>query len=30
MVHLTIRFAWHDDKWDGAVCRNPENNTFIV
>ena len=26
MVHLTARVAWHDNKWNGAICRDPEKN----
>ncbi len=28
--HLTIRVAWHDSKWNGAVCANPSLNSFCV
>jgi len=28
--HVTVRFAWHDDKWDGAICRKPEENIYCV
>jgi hypothetical protein len=24
--HLSIRVPWHDNGWDGTVCRNPERN----
>lgn len=27
---VTIRMAWHDNKWNGAVCRNPEANSYCV
>ena len=30
MYHLNVRVAWHDDKWDGTVCRNPCENSFCV
>ncbi len=26
--HATFRVAWHDNKWNGSICNNPENNTF--
>jgi len=29
-MHLTIRFAWHDNKWNGKVCENPKENIYIV
>lgn len=25
--HATFRVAWHDNKWNGTVCNNPEKNT---
>jgi hypothetical protein len=28
--HLTARLAWHDDGWNGHVCRNPAANTYCV
>ena len=30
MRHLTIRVAWHDSRWNGAVCREPSCNSFCV
>ena len=30
MHHLNVRVAWHDNKWDGSVCRNPSGNAFCV
>jgi len=30
MKHLTIRFAWHDSKWNGKVCKNPSENVYCV
>jgi exodeoxyribonuclease V alpha subunit len=29
-IHLTARLAWHDDGWNGHVCRQPAENTFCV
>jgi exodeoxyribonuclease V alpha subunit len=29
-THLTARLAWHNDGWDGSVCRSPERNTYCV
>lgn len=29
-MHLTVRFAWHDNKWDGKVCKNPKENIYCV
>lgn len=26
--HLTIRFAWHDSKWCGKICKDPKNNFY--
>ncbi|WP_436516392.1 ATP-dependent DNA helicase [Ekhidna sp. To15] len=27
-AHVTLRVAWHDNKWNGHICNDPENNTF--
>ncbi len=29
-IHLTARLAWHNDGWNGAVCKAPEKNTYCV
>ena len=29
-THVTARLAWHNDGWNGAVCRAPEENTYCV
>lgn len=26
--HVTLRVAWHDNKWNGHICNDPENNTY--
>ena len=28
--HLTVRLAWHDNKWNGNVCEDPESNVYCV
>lgn len=28
MKNLTARVAWHDNKWNGAYCRDPETNSI--
>lgn len=25
-IHLTARLAWHDNSWDGTICRDPAEN----
>lgn len=25
-THLTVRLAWHDNGWDGTICRQPADN----
>jgi ATP-dependent exoDNAse (exonuclease V) alpha subunit len=30
MKHLNVRVAWHDNKWNGTVCRDPVGNSFCV
>ena len=29
-THVTARLAWHNDGWNGAVCKVPEENTYCV
>ena len=29
-VHISARLAWHEDGWNGHICRNPKNNTYCV
>lgn len=28
--HISLRLAWHDDGWNGHVCREPKKNTYCV
>ena len=28
--HITIRMAWHDNKWNGHICKDPKNNSYCV
>ena len=28
--HISIRLAWHDNGWNGHICRNPKANTYCV
>ena len=30
LAHLTIRVAWHDSQWNGAVCVQPGLNSFCA
>lgn len=30
MFHLTVRVAWHDSRWNGCVCQDPQGNTFCT
>ena len=30
MFHLTLRVAWHENRWNGTVCRNPAQNSFCI
>ena len=30
MKHITIRVAWHDNKWNGKICKNPSENVYCV
>ena len=29
-THLTARLAWHNDGWNGTICKAPENNSYCV
>jgi len=29
-MHLSQRVAWHDSKWNGAVCKQPSQNAFCL
>jgi len=28
--HVSIRFSWHDDEWDGGICKDPERNIYCT
>jgi exodeoxyribonuclease V alpha subunit len=28
--HTTVRFAWHDDNWNGGICKDPERNIYCT
>lgn len=28
--HLSVRVPWHDDKWQGTVCKNPKGNASCL
>ncbi|MCL4318915.1 MAG: exonuclease, partial [Firmicutes bacterium] len=28
--HITARLAWHDDGWNGKICRHPGANVYCV
>ncbi len=30
MFHLTARVAWHDNRWNGAICKHPSSNPYCV
>ena len=27
-MHITVRMAWHDNNWNGTVCRDPEGTNY--
>ena len=29
-MHITVRMAWHDNNWNGTVCRDPEGNNYCT
>ena len=30
MEHVTIRVAWHDEKWNGRICHEPSCNSYCT
>lgn len=30
MFHLNVRVAWHDNRWNGAVCNDPLSNSYCL
>ena len=28
--HLTLRVAWHDNRWNGGICTSPTQNAFCI
>lgn len=28
--HLSIRIAWHDNQWNGTICKHPAQNAFCI
>jgi energy-coupling factor transporter ATP-binding protein EcfA2 len=29
-VHISARVAWHNNGWNGHICKNPKENTYCV
>lgn len=29
-THLTLRLAWHQNGWNGHICKDPKGNTYCV
>ena len=29
-MHISLRLAWHDDGWNGHICKSPEKNTYCI
>ena len=29
-IHISVRLAWHNDGWNGHICKNPKGNTYCV
>jgi exodeoxyribonuclease V alpha subunit len=29
-MHLTARMAWHNNNWNGHICKDPESNTYCI
>ena len=30
LKNLTVRVAWHDNKWNGRICNDPKNNVYCT
>lgn len=30
MKHITARVAWHDNKWNGKICKDPSDNVYCI
>ena len=30
LYHISVRLAWHDNGWDGFICKNPKANAYCV
>ena len=28
--HISIRVPWHDNKWNGTICKNPSENSYCL
>jgi exodeoxyribonuclease V alpha subunit len=28
--HVSVRFAWHDNCWNGKICKSPEKNVYCI
>lgn len=28
--HITVRQAWHDNKWNGRICKKPSENDYCI
>ena len=29
-LHLTVRVAWHQERWNGTVCRHASGNSYCL
>ncbi len=29
-THISVRMAWHDNKWNGHICKDPQNNFYCT
>lgn len=28
--HISVRIAWHNDGWNGCICKKPKENTYCI
>ena len=29
-IHMTLRLAWHNDGWNGCICKKPGDNSYCI
>ena len=29
-IHMSLRLAWHDNGWNGHICKKPDENVYCI